>query len=60
MLGSMAETGDVNSFTLQALAFTQRALPQAEALRAVAEHPGWLRELVDHPASWVPKSAIYL
>jgi tryptophan halogenase len=43
-----------------ALAFTQRALPQAEALRAVAEHPNWLRELVDHPASWVPKSAIYL
>lgn len=43
-----------------ALAFTQAALPQAEALRAVAEHPNWLRELVDHPASWVPKSAIYL
>jgi len=43
-----------------ALAFTQRALPQAEALRAVGEHPNWLRELVDHPGSWVPKSAIYL
>jgi tryptophan halogenase len=43
-----------------ALAFTQRALPQAEGLRAVAEHPSWLRELIDHPGSWVPKSAIYL
>lgn len=43
-----------------ALAFTQAALPQAEALRAVAENPRWLRELIDHPASWVPKSAIYL
>jgi tryptophan halogenase len=43
-----------------ALAFTQHALPQAEALRAVAERPSWLRELVDHPGSWVPKSAIYL
>ena len=43
-----------------ALAFTQAALPQAEALRAVGENPRWLRELIDHPASWVPKSAIYL
>jgi tryptophan 7-halogenase len=43
-----------------AMAFVRRALPQAEALRAVEEHPNWLRELVDNPASWVPKSAIYL
>ncbi len=43
-----------------ALAFARRALPQAEALRAVREHPNWLRELIEHPSSWVAKSAIYL
>jgi hypothetical protein len=40
--------------------FARRALSQAEALRAVAEHPEWLRQLVDSPQSWVAKAVPYL
>jgi hypothetical protein len=40
--------------------FVRRGQPQAEALRATWEKPEWLRQLVDHPASWVNKVATYL
>jgi tryptophan halogenase len=43
-----------------ALEFTRRALPQAEALRATWERPEWLRDLVDHPSSWVTRINPYL
>ena len=43
-----------------ALEFTRRALPQAEALRATWEREDWLRQLVDHPSSWVTRAATYL
>lgn len=43
-----------------ALDFVQRAMPQADAMRAVAEHPEWLQQLVEHPSSWVTKVATYL
>ena len=43
-----------------AMEFARRAVPQADALRAVRERPEWLRQLVDHPSSWVNKVAIYL
>lgn len=43
-----------------AVEFTKRAMPQAEAQRAVREHPEWLKELVGHPAGWVSKMAVYL
>jgi tryptophan halogenase len=43
-----------------ALEFARRALPQAEALRAVRERPELLRQLVDHPSSWVTKIEPYL
>jgi tryptophan halogenase len=44
----------------QAMEFVRRGQPQAEALRATWEKPEWLRQLVDHPASWVNKVATYL
>ena len=40
-----------------ALDFARRALPQAEARRAVAENPAWLQQLVAHPSSWVAAMA---
>jgi tryptophan 7-halogenase len=43
-----------------AVEFAQQALPQAEALRATWDRPDWLRELVDHPSSWVARAAAYL
>lgn len=43
-----------------ALEFAERALPYSEALRAVADHPEWLVQLVGHPSSWVTKMATYL
>ncbi|MEO7329944.1 MAG: tryptophan halogenase family protein [Minicystis sp.] len=43
-----------------ALEFARRGQPQAEALRATWEKPEWLRQLVDHPASWVNKVVTYL
>jgi tryptophan halogenase len=43
-----------------ALEFAKRGLPQAEALRATWERPDWLRQLVDHPSSWVTKATTYL
>jgi tryptophan halogenase len=43
-----------------ALEFARRALPQAEALRTVRERPELLRQLVDHPSSWVTTIATYL
>lgn len=33
--------------------FARRALPQAEALKATWERPEWLKQLVEHPSSWV-------
>jgi tryptophan 7-halogenase len=44
----------------KALEFARRALPQAEALRATWERPEWLRQLIDHPSSWVTKITPYL
>jgi tryptophan halogenase len=43
-----------------ALEFARRALPQAEALRLTWSRPDWLRQLVDHPSSWVTKITPYL
>ena len=43
-----------------ALDFARRALPQAEALRATWERPEWLKQLVEHPSSWVMKIVPYL
>lgn len=43
-----------------ALEFARRGLPQHEALRAAWERPDWLRQLVDHPSSWVTKATAYL
>ncbi len=43
-----------------AVDFTRRAMPQAEAQRAVREHPEWLQQLVGHPSGWVSKMAVYL
>jgi tryptophan halogenase len=43
-----------------ALDFARRATPQAEALKATWERPEWLRQLVDHPSSWVTRAATYL
>ncbi len=40
--------------------FARRALPQAEALRAVKDHPDWLPQLVDHPGGWVSRMAALL
>lgn len=33
--------------------FARRALPQAEALKTTWERPEWLKQLVEHPSSWV-------
>jgi tryptophan halogenase len=41
-----------------ALDFARRAMPQADALRAAWERPGWLEQLVAHPSSWVPSMAL--
>ena len=35
--------------------FVRRAIPQAEAHRALKEHPEWTDQLVNHPAGWVMK-----
>lgn len=43
-----------------AMEFARRAVPQAEALKAVAEHPNWLEELANHPQSWVQRLVPYL
>jgi tryptophan halogenase len=43
-----------------ALEFAKRALPQAEALKATWAEPAWLRQLVDHPSSWVSKGVAYI
>jgi tryptophan halogenase len=40
--------------------FSRRALSQADALRAVADRPEMLQQLVSHPSSWVGKMATYL
>lgn len=39
-----------------AMEFARAALPQHEALRAVAAHPEWLTHLVQHPSSWVSQA----
>lgn len=44
----------------KALEFTRAALSQAEAQKATNEHPEWLRQLVEHPSSWVTRAAVYL
>jgi tryptophan 7-halogenase len=44
----------------RALDLARRALPQHEALKAVAEHPEWMRQLVSHPSAWVSKMAPYV
>lgn len=43
-----------------AVAFSQRALPQKEALEAVRQHPEWLHRLVAHPQGWVARMAPYV
>ncbi|NUP08921.1 MAG: tryptophan 7-halogenase [Polyangiaceae bacterium] len=43
-----------------AVDFSRRALPQAEALKAVREHPEWMRQLVFNPQGWVAKMAPFL
>ncbi len=43
-----------------ALEIAKRALPQAEALRALKEHPEWVEQFVNHPSAWVMKMAPYL
>ncbi len=43
-----------------ALEFARRGQPQAVALRATWDKPEWLKQLVDHPASWVNKVVTYL
>lgn len=40
--------------------FVRRALPMEEALKATWERPEWLRQLVEHPSSWVTRAAVYL
>ncbi len=44
----------------KAVDLSRRALPQHEALKAVREHPEWLRMLVSHPSAWVSKMAPYV
>lgn len=43
-----------------ALEFARRALPHADALKATWERPDWIRQLVDHPSSWVRTIETYL
>jgi len=43
-----------------ALDFSRKALPQAEALQAVREHPEWMQRLVYNPQGWVAKMAAFL
>ncbi|MFO0614687.1 MAG: tryptophan halogenase family protein [Polyangiaceae bacterium] len=40
--------------------FVRRAIPQADALRAVNDHPEWIDQLVNHPAGWVMKMLPFL
>ncbi len=43
-----------------ALQFAHRAVSQEEGHRAIRDNPDWLRELVEHPSSWVSKIVPYL
>lgn len=43
-----------------ALEFARRGLPQHEALQETWKRPEWLRQLVDHPSSWVARLTPYL
>ncbi|MBL8743545.1 MAG: tryptophan 7-halogenase, partial [Myxococcales bacterium] len=40
--------------------FARRAIPQAEAHKALREKPEWLKQLVQHPQGWVAKMATFL
>lgn len=40
-----------------ALNFASRALPQAEALQVLKQHPDWLNLLISSPGSWVSRMA---
>ena len=43
-----------------AVEFVRRAIPQAEAHKALSEKPEWLKQLVYHPQGWVAKMATFL
>ncbi|MFT3765379.1 MAG: tryptophan 7-halogenase [Minicystis sp.] len=43
-----------------AMEFARRGLSQADAHKAIADHPEWLDQLVNHPASFVTKITPYL
>lgn len=40
--------------------FARRGLRYPDALRAVAEHPEWLQQVVDNPSGWVAKMATFI
>ncbi len=43
-----------------AVDFARRGLSQADAHKALKEHPEWLKQLIEHPSSWVSKMATYV